>query len=169
MPYSLNDNHRQPRRDRPHGPSDERRSGAQSRGRKGSRKRPHRPQGSDPLRGSQYKSNHNYRSLTGHDTGYNLRRGGLGSSFSGGLAPRGIDRRTAFLLGAGILIIVMLFIVISSCTRSCSAQQAEEEVKSQAESRPSSTATTSSPGSPRTRASTPTSACPSSPCARARR
>ena len=133
MPYSLNDNHRQPRRDRPHGPSDERRGGAQGRGHKGSRKRPRRPQGSDPLRGGQYKSNHNYRSLTGHDTGYNLRRGGHGSSFSGGLAPRGIDRRTAFLLGAGILIIVMLFIVISSCTRSCSAQQAEEEVKSQAE------------------------------------
>ena len=59
MPYSLNDNHRQPRRDRPHGPSDERRGGAQGRGHKGSRKRPRRPQGSDPLRGGQYKSNHN--------------------------------------------------------------------------------------------------------------
>ena len=137
MPYSHNDQRRPPRRDRSHGLADERggqrRGSTRNRGHGGSRKRPHRPQGGDPLHVNQYKSNHNYRSLTGRDAGYNLRRGGLGSTFSGGIAPRGIDRRKAIILGGAILVLVMLFIVISSCARSCSAQKAENEVKSQAE------------------------------------
>ncbi len=103
--------------------------GSQSRG--GSRPVPR--QG----RNSRYKSEQNYRTLSGRDTGYSLkghkqkqlnfekRHGGL-------LSRYGISNRMLALIAALVVIILIIVLGISSCVRGANekAKQEEEEVTS---------------------------------------
>ncbi|MBP3884871.1 MAG: hypothetical protein J6D54_08060 [Olsenella sp.] len=132
MPYSEHNQQRTHGGGRSRGSNGRSGSDRQRSGR-GTRSRQHDHQGPDPLRGNRYKSDHNYKSLSGHDTGYNLRRGGMGRGHRSAFPRRGIDRRTAVLIGGAIAILVILFIVISSCTRSCSSQRTQDEQREQRE------------------------------------
>ncbi len=132
MPYSEH-NQQRTHRDGRSRESNGRNGSSRQRAGGSSRGRRHEPQGADPLRGGRFKSDRNYRSLSGHDTGYNLRHGGIGQRYRGALSRRGIDRRTAVLIGGAIVILVVLFIVISSCARSCSTQREQAEQREQRE------------------------------------
>jgi hypothetical protein len=67
-------------------------------------------------RDGKYRSDHNYRTLTGHDTGYSLggKRRGRSPLGSGG------QRRELILAVVAIVALVVLVLGISSCARGCS-------------------------------------------------
>ncbi len=137
MPYPTDDRRRDPRQHRGARPD-----GRGRRGQGGGKihsggvhhgQRPGHPQGADPLRASRYKSNHNYRSLSGHDTGYNLRRGAR--RHGGILGQYGIDQRRAIFLIGAIALLVLLIVIVSNCARGCARKddnqgQSQEEVNS---------------------------------------
>lgn len=88
-----------------------------------------RPRQGRDLRGSQpraqrsdgaYRSSRNYRSLTGHDTGYTVRNNKIG--FNG---RRNSNRNLILLLGA-IVVLIILILVISSCVRGCSSAPSDD-------------------------------------------
>lgn len=68
-------------------------------------------------RDGKYRSDHNYRTLAGHDTGYSLngRRRGRSPMRGGG------RQRELILAIAAVVVLVILILVISSCARGCSA------------------------------------------------
>lgn len=67
-------------------------------------------------RDGKYRSDHNYRTLTGHDTGYSLGGKRRGRSPLGG----GGQRRELILAVVAIVALVVLILGISSCARGCS-------------------------------------------------
>lgn len=67
-------------------------------------------------RDGKYRSDHNYRTLTGHDTGYSLGGKRRGRSPLGG----GGQRRELILAVVAIVALVVLVLGISSCARGCS-------------------------------------------------
>lgn len=75
-----------------------------------------------------YRSNRNYRTISGHDAGLNVRNGmGRGRRRNGILGRQGIsNRELAFLVG-GIVLLILLIFGISSCVRSCSAKSTTEQ------------------------------------------
>lgn len=70
-----------------------------------------------------YRSERNYRSIAGHDTGYSLKSHRIGfERGSGGLLGRhGLSNRSLLLLLAGIVLLLVLIAGVSSCVRSCSS------------------------------------------------
>lgn len=98
-----------------------------------SRGRGQRPRTNDARRretGAPYRSNRNYRTMSGHDTGLNVRknsninfdrRRSRGRRPQGPLARFGIDNRMLLTLVAGVVIIIVFIFVVSSCVRSCSS------------------------------------------------
>lgn len=84
-----------------------------------------------------YRSERNYRSIAGHDTGYSLKSHRIGfERGSGGLLGRhGLNNRSLLLLLAGLVVILALVAGVSSCVRSCSspAQPNQGDQTSQAE------------------------------------
>lgn len=119
-------------------PSGQRRpSGGRGQGRPSGSSRPRgsRPQQERPLntRGNRpaqrpYRSNHNYRTISGHDTGYSLHQHNVGFSARGGRGGRrGRDSRSIILIVGAILVVVLLIFGISSCVRGCSARNSSEK------------------------------------------
>lgn len=72
-----------------------------------------------------YRSNRNYRTISGHDAGLNVRNGmGRRRRQSGILGRFGIsNRELAFMVG-GVVILILLIFGISSCVRGCSSKSA---------------------------------------------
>ncbi len=105
-----------------------------SRGRSRSRNRQSRPINARNPRSLRhpYSSNHNFRTISGHDTGYTLHQRNI--NFNGRReGRRGPDRRMLFFLIAALLVLVLLVLAISSCVRGCSSSttDSEDEVNSQ--------------------------------------
>lgn len=138
MPYSYND--------RPRG------SGSgQSRSSQG-RPSGNRRQGTAHVRDAQrresrtpYRSNRNYRTISGHDAGLNVhnnsrigfdRSNFRGSRRRGGLLARlGLNNRVLAVLLAGLVLLILLIFGISSCVTSCNSsdkqtKSAQKEVNS---------------------------------------
>ncbi|OFK23323.1 hypothetical protein [Olsenella sp. HMSC062G07] len=96
--------------------------GSQSRGGRGSRAiGPQR-------RNSKYRSDQNYRTITGRDTGYSLRGRSQQINFDGRrrdlLARYGISNRMLVLAAAALVLVLILILGVSSCVRGCTAKQA---------------------------------------------
>lgn len=95
--------------------------GSQARGggRKGRTVQSQRGQG-------QYRSERNYRTLAGHDTGYSLKGRGQRINFDSRtrdlLGRYGISNRMLLLAAAGVVLLLILVLSVSSCVRGCSPQ-----------------------------------------------
>ena len=139
------DGARRPRGQRPDGSRPQGQRGPRPQGSRpqGKRSQGPRPQGQRPRqdrpinargpRPSQqpYKSHRNYRTINGTDTGYNLRQHSnvnLSGRRNRGLAGLGGgDRRSLVILIAGIVVLILLIIGISSCVRGCSSKKSSDE------------------------------------------
>ena len=78
---------------------------------------------SNDRRGGQrpYRSNRNYRTINGHDTGYSLRQRGINFSGRKGGLLSNLDQRSLLILAGGIIALLILIFAISSCVRGCAS------------------------------------------------
>lgn len=68
-----------------------------------------------------YRSNRNYRTINGHDTGYSLRQRGINFSGRKGGLLSNLDQRSLLILAGGIIALLILIFAISSCVRGCTS------------------------------------------------
>ncbi|MGR1082854.1 C39 family peptidase [Olegusella massiliensis] len=73
-----------------------------------------------------YRSNRNYRTINGHDTGYSLRQRGINFSGRKGGLLSNLDQRSLLILAGGIIALLILIFAISSCVRGCASGTAKK-------------------------------------------